>query len=116
MKKYESKSLRSLTMNKYERKSLMRMALLGTLLVLALHLAAGPAAMAMVASNESIIGIVEETDAGYVIMVENEDYEDYLVVGSDLSDMVGLTVKATGMVILGANGKEMHATSVEEMP
>jgi len=42
--------------------------------------------MAMVVDGESITGIVAETDAGYVIIAE---FEDYLVVGLDLSDMIG---------------------------
>ncbi len=98
--------------------SLTKTALFGALMVLALHLIAGPAAMAMVVdgatvTHASIAGTVAETDAGYVIMAESEDY---LVVGLDLSDMVGLTVKATGMVSEGDGGKEIQATSVEEMP
>jgi hypothetical protein len=112
MNKYETKSLRSLTMNKYESKSLMRTALLGTLLILALHLATGPAAIGMVATNESIIGFVDETDSGYFIMTESEYY---LVVGFDLSDMVGTMVEATGMITAGEGGKEIHATSVEKL-
>jgi len=103
---------RNLTMNKHKRKSILRTALFGALLVLALHLVAGPAAMAMVVDGESITGIVAETDAGYVIIAE---FEDYLVVGLDLSDMIGLTVKATGTVSEGDDGKEIHATSVEQM-
>ena len=100
-------------MNKHGSKSIMKTALFGALFMLALHLAAAPAAMAVVAASESIIGTVEETDAGYVIMAESEDY---LVFGFDLSGMVGMWVKATGTVSEGENGKEIHATSIEEMP
>ena len=99
-------------MNTHARKSLIRTALVGALLVLALHLVAGPAAMAVVADSASVTGTVAETDAGYVIIAE---FEDYLVVGFDLSDMVGMTVKATGMVSEGDGGKEIRATSVEKM-
>ena len=101
-------------MNKHKRKSILRTALFGALLVLALHLVAGPAAMAMVVDMESVTGVVEETDAGFIIMA---DFEDYLVVGPfDLSGMVGMTVEATGTVSEGDGGKEIHATSVEETP
>ena len=102
-------------MKKQERKSLTRKVVFGALLVLALHLAAAPAAMAMVVGSESITGTVyvEGPDAGYFIMAESDDY---LVVGFDLSKMVGMTVKATGTLSEGDYGKEIHATSVVEMP
>ena len=105
-------------MNTHARKSLTRTALFGALLVLAMNLVVGPTAMAKVADGSSVTGAiiegtVAETNDGYVIMAESEDY---LVVGLDLSDMVGLTVKATGTVSEGDGGKEIHATSVEKMP
>ena len=100
-------------MNKHARKSLTRTALFGALMVLALHLIAGPAAMAMVVDMESVTGTVAETEDGYIIMAGSEDY---LVVGPfDLSGMVGMTVEATGTVSEGDGGKEIHASSVEEL-
>ncbi len=99
-------------MNRHEKKSITRMALFGALMVLALHLIAGPAAMAMVAEGETVTGIIAETDAGHVIMAE---FEDYLVVGIDVSGWEGMTVKATGTVAEGDGGKEIHATSVEKL-
>ena len=42
--------------------------------------------------------------------------EDYLVIGFDLSGMVGMWVKATGIVSEGENGKQIRASSVEQMP
>ena len=98
-------------MNRHENKSLTRMALFGALMVLALHLIAGPAAMAMVAES-SITGTIVESEDGYIIMAE---FEDYLVVGVDVSEWVGRTVKATGTVSEGDGGKEIHATSVEKL-
>ena len=98
-------------MNTHKRKSILRTALFGALLVLALHLVAGPAAMAMVAES-SVTGTIVETQAGYVIMAE---YEDYLVVGIDVSGWEGMTVKATGTVAEGDGGKEIHARSVEKL-
>ena len=99
-------------MNTHARKSLTRTALFGALLVLAMNLVAGPAVMAMVSESDSVTGTVMSTPNGYVIMSESEDY---LVVGLDLSDMVGKTVEATGTVSEGDGGKEIHATSVEEL-
>ena len=100
-------------MKKQERKSLTRKVVFGALLVLALHLAAAPAAMAMAASGESITGIVyvADPDAGYFIMAQSEDYH---VVGFDLSKMVGMTVEVTGTLSEGDYGKEIHVTSVHE--
>ena len=99
-------------MNKDARKSILRTALMGALLVLVMNLVAGPAAMARVSDDDTVTGIVAQTDAGYVIVAESEEY---LVVGFDLSDMVGLTVEATGTVSEGDGGMEVHATSVEEL-
>ena len=103
---------RNLKMNTHTRKSLTRTALVGALLVLVLSLAAGPAAMAVVADDDTVTGTVASTPDGYVIMAEDEDY---LVVGFDLSDMVDKTVEATGTVSEGDGGMEVHATSVEEL-
>ncbi len=99
-------------MNTHARKSLLRSALFGVLFVLAMNLVAGPAAMAMVAESESITGTIAETEDGYIIMAE---FEDYLVFGIDVSEWVGRTVKATGTVDEGDGGKEIHATSVEKL-
>lgn len=99
-------------MNTHARKSLTGMVLFGALLVLAVHLAAGTAAMAKVADSTSIMGIVAVTDAGYVIIGESEDY---LVVGFDLSGMINMTVKATGIISESDGIKEIRATSVEPL-
>ena len=99
-------------MNKDARKSILRTALMGALLVLVMNLVAGPAAMARVSDDDTVTGIVAQTDAGYVIVAESEEY---LVVGFDLSDMVGMTVEATGTVAEDDGGKQIHASSVEEL-
>ena len=97
-------------MNKDARRLTLRTALFGALLVLAMNLVAGPAAMAMVVDMGSVTGTVAETEDGYIIMAGSEDY---LVVGPfDLSGMVGMTVEATGTVSEGDSGKQIHATSV----
>jgi hypothetical protein len=96
-------------MNRRKNKSLTRAALFGAIMVLALQLITGPAAMAMVEEGDNVTGVVAVTDAGYVIMT---DTGDYLVVGFDLTDMVGMMVEAIGTVSEGDGGKEIHATSV----
>ena len=99
-------------MNKPGKKSLISMALIGTLFMLALHLALVPATMAIVAESEIVGTIEDKGDGYYAIKVESEDY---LVVGIDVSEWVGRTVRATGVVSEGEGGKEIHATTVEKL-
>ena len=99
-------------MNTHAGKSLTRTALFGALLVLAVSLVAGPAAMAVVADSASVTGTVMSTSDGYVIDAGSEYYR---VVGFDLSDMVTKTVEVTGTVSEDNGVKKIHATSVEEL-
>jgi hypothetical protein len=69
------------------------------------------AATGAIASDESITGTIEKTDAGIVISADNGD--SYIVAGKDLSDMVGQTVKATGTLAEGQTGKTLTVISVE---
>lgn len=69
-------------------------------------------AMAMVAGgSDTVTGVVEQTEAGVVIAADDGQY---LVVGYDLSDMVGKAVRATGTVT-ESGGKTIEVTSVEEL-
>lgn len=65
------------------------------------------------ASDQSITGTVEQTDNGIVIAADNGD--TYIVMGQDLTEMVGKTVKATGTLAEGDSGKTLTITSVEEV-
>ncbi len=69
------------------------------------------AATAAVAGEQSITGTVEKTDQGIVISAVDGD--TYLVMGKDLSEMVGKTVKATGTLAEGQSGKTFTIISVE---
>jgi hypothetical protein len=69
------------------------------------------AATGAIAADDSITGTVEETDNGIVISADNGD--QYIVMGEDLSDMVGKTVKATGTLAEGKSGKILTVISVE---
>lgn len=69
------------------------------------------AATGAIASEESVTGMVEQTDQGIVISADNGD--TYMVEGKDLSAMVGQTVKATGTLAEGASGKTLTVISVE---
>lgn len=69
------------------------------------------AATGAIAADDSITGTVEETDNGIVISADNGD--QYIVMGEDLSAMVGKTVKATGTLAEGKSGKILTVISVE---
>jgi hypothetical protein len=69
------------------------------------------AATGAIAGDQSVTGKVEKTDQGIVIAADNGD--TYIVMGKDLSEMVGKTVKATGTLEEGASGKTLTVISVE---
>jgi len=69
------------------------------------------AATGAIASDESITGTIEKTDQGIVISADNGD--SYIVMGKDLSDMVGETVTATGTLAEGQAGKTLTVISIE---
>ncbi|MEJ2157856.1 MAG: DUF5818 domain-containing protein [Desulfobacteraceae bacterium] len=69
------------------------------------------AATGAIAGDNSITGTVEKTDNGIVISADNGD--QYIVMGKDLTDMVGKTVKATGTLAEGKSGKILTVISVE---
>ncbi len=69
------------------------------------------AATGAIAGDNSITGTVEKTDNGIVISADNGD--QYIVMGKDLTDLVGKTVKATGTLAEGKSGKILTVISVE---
>ena len=69
------------------------------------------AATGAIAADDSITGTVEQTDNGIVISADDGD--QYIVMGKDLSSMVGKTVKATGTLAEGKSGKILTVISVE---
>ncbi len=69
------------------------------------------AATGVVASDNSVTGKVEQTDQGIIISADNGD--TYIVMGKDLSEMVGKTVKATGTLAESKSGKTLTVISVE---
>ena len=71
------------------------------------------AATTAIANEQSIMGTVEKTDQGFVISADNGD--SYQVMGADLSEMVGKTVKATGTLSEGPSGKELTVIQIEEV-
>lgn len=69
------------------------------------------AAAGVVAGDSRITGTVEKTDNGIVIAAD--DGTTYNVMGADLTEMIGKTIKATGTVSEGATGKVLIVNSVE---
>jgi hypothetical protein len=65
------------------------------------------------AAEETISGTVEQSAQGFVISAD--DGQTYMVQGSDLSKMVGKTVKATGTLEEGQSGKTINVTKIEEI-
>ena len=69
------------------------------------------AATGVIAGENSITGTVEKTDQGIVISADDGD--TYIVMGKDLTEMVGKTVKATGTLAESQTGKTLTIISVE---
>ena len=64
-----------------------------------------------IASDNSISGVVEQTDQGYVITAD--DGQSYIVSGKDLSKMVGQKVQATGTLAEDEAGKTIAIDHIE---
>ena len=69
------------------------------------------AATGAIAGDDSVTGTVDKTATGIVILAD--DGVEYMVMGKDLSEMVGKTVKATGTLAEGKSGKILTVVSVE---
>jgi hypothetical protein len=69
------------------------------------------AATGAIASDESVTGTIEQTDHGIVISADDGD--SYIVMGKDLSGMIGQTVKATGTLAESQMGKTLTVISIE---
>jgi len=76
--------------------------------------AAAPSQMAASASSEptEVGGKVQQTEKGLAIIT---DSATYMVSGKDLSDMVGKTVKVTGVLAEGDGGQVIQVMSVKPM-
>ncbi len=70
------------------------------------------AATGAIAGDNSITGTVEKNDKG-VVVISADNGDQYIVMGKDLTDMVGKTVKATGTLAEGKSGKILTVVSVE---
>lgn len=84
-----------------------------TILVVALVLVIGFVFTAGVAlAEENITGTVKKTETGLILQAVDGTY---IIVGQDLSDMVGKKIKATGTVSEGEKGKTLTVMTVEEI-
>ncbi len=62
-------------------------------------------------AEESIAGTIQKTDRGIVLSADNGD--TYIIIGKDLSEMIGQTVKVTGTLAEGTSGKTLTVISVK---
>jgi hypothetical protein len=69
------------------------------------------AATGAIAGDQSVTGTIVKTDQGIVISADDGD--TYIVMGKDLSEMVGQTVKATGTLAESQEGKTLTVISIE---
>jgi hypothetical protein len=68
------------------------------------------AASVAVAGQSEVTGKIEKSEQGIVIMADSGDA--YLVMGKDLSEMVGKTVTAKGTLAEDKSGKTITVMSV----
>lgn len=86
---------------------------IGKALVLAMVLAF-IASVGSVTAEDSVTGTIHQSDSGEV-MIKAEDGADYMVMGADISEMVGKTVKATGTLSEEGDVKVIEVMSMEEV-
>lgn len=67
-----------------------------------------------VAAESSFTGMVDKNDEGAFIL-SADDGEDYIISGSDVSSMVGKTVKITGTLSEDTEPKTITVMSIEEV-
>lgn len=61
--------------------------------------------------EERIAGTIQKTDRGIVLSADNGD--TYIIIGRDLSEMIGQTVNVTGTLAEGTSGKTLTVISVK---
>ncbi len=64
--------------------------------------------------NTSITGKVIRTESGS-ILIQTPDKQQYVVLGKNLSNMVGKTVEATGTVLENTREKSIMVVKVKEV-
>jgi ankyrin repeat protein len=62
-------------------------------------------------AEESIAGTIQNTGQGIVLSADNGD--TYIIVGKDLSEMIGQTVNITGTLAEGKSGKTLTVISIK---
>lgn len=67
----------------------------------------------VLAAEETISGIIEESADG--IVLKADDGQTFAIQGQDLSEMVGKSVKATGTLEESESGKIINVIKVEEV-
>lgn len=69
------------------------------------------AAAGAIANDQSVTGTIEKTGQG--IVIATDDGDTYIVMGKDLSGLIGQTVKATGTLAENREGKTLTVISIE---
>ena len=67
-----------------------------------------------VAAEQTFSGIIDENEEGAFIL-SADDGEDYVIKGSGLASMVGMTVKITGTLAEDAEPKTITVMKIEEL-
>ena len=84
--------------------------------ILALTLVFGLlAATGAVAEDNAVITGMVDVNASDMIIISADDGEDYLVIGRDLSEMIGKTIKVTGTLEEKDDGKSISIMEIEEI-
>jgi ankyrin repeat protein len=68
-------------------------------------------AASAIAAEERIAGTIQKTDQGIVLSADNGN--TYIIIGKDLSEMIGRTVSVTGTLAESASGKILTVVSVK---
>ena len=66
-----------------------------------------------VVAEASIAGTIQQTGQGIVLSADNGDI--YIIIGKDLSEMIGQTVQATGTLTEGRSGKTLTVISIKSV-
>lgn len=95
----------------------MRMFGMAVALLVAVGLLAGTAATAAEkskANQETITGVVEKGAKG-ISIIHTDDGQTFTIIGQNMADMTGKTVKITGTLNKGGKNRAVVVSSFEEI-
>ena len=65
-------------------------------------------------NQDTITGVVEKGDKG-ISMIRTEDGKTFTIIGKNMAEMTGKTVKVTGMLTKGSKNRSVVVTTFEEI-